>query len=113
MLLYGYDPDWKKKKHLRPNPNFKADDPWAFVFEDMHAVPDLTGQQFGRLKVLRKKEVKAGYAGRNQAGRGGASWICLCECGAEVVRSNSQLKLKGQKSCSQKCAWEARRKGLT
>lgn len=37
---------------------------------------DLTGQKFGKLKVLE-------YAGRNE--RGNSVWLCICNCGKHNV----------------------------
>ena len=42
----------------------------------MSKVKDLTGQTFGRLKVLER-------AGSNKDGR--ALWLCKCDCGNETV----------------------------
>ena len=50
---------------------------------------DLTGQRFGRLKVLR-------YDG-SQNGR--AKWCCLCDCGKEVSVFSSYLRTGDTQSC--------------
>lgn len=53
---------------------------------------DMTGQQYGRLTVIR-------YAGGAQKGRGGAAWLCQCECGEYVVVSRKKLICGKKKSC--------------
>jgi len=51
---------------------------------------DLTGERFGRLKVI-------GYLGRNRhrAGR----WLCRCQCGGRTVASSSNLRCGCTASC--------------
>lgn len=52
---------------------------------------DLTGEQFGFLKVIKQME----YNSKNN----GTNWLCLCEnCGAETVISQHSL-VHGQMSC--------------
>ena len=50
---------------------------------------DLTGQRFGRLRVMR-------YDG-SQSGR--AKWHCLCDCGKEVSVFSSYLRTGDTQSC--------------
>lgn len=49
---------------------------------------DLTGQKFGRLKVLKKA-----------GGHGDAKWICRCDCGKEVVALGKNLRKGRTRSC--------------
>lgn len=51
---------------------------------------DLTGQRFGRLRALKRSGTTAG---------GCASWLCLCECGAEHVTSAASLRAGDVRSC--------------
>lgn len=55
---------------------------------------DLTGEQFGRLKVISF----AGYKPRNDGRRSGY-WNCLCQCGKEDVVLTANLKSGKVKSC--------------
>lgn len=48
---------------------------------------DITGQVFGRLKVLYKDEIKKN-----------SYWICECECGNIVSRRKDSLKSQGEKA---------------
>lgn len=52
---------------------------------------DLTGQKFGRLRVLARSPglTNAGYP----------TWNCICECGTELTVSGKCLKRGHQKSC--------------
>lgn len=54
---------------------------------------DLTGQQFGFLTVLKQSE--------NKDNKGGAKWLCQCECGniIEVSSNNLRRKKEGTISC--------------
>lgn len=51
---------------------------------------DLTGQRFGRLVVIREY-------GRTKDGR--VTWLCRCDCGAEVVVSSNHLRSGNTQSC--------------
>lgn len=51
---------------------------------------DLTGQPFGRLTVLR-------HEGRD--GNRAAMWLCLCQCGNEVVVRSRALRTSRTRSC--------------
>jgi len=51
---------------------------------------DLTGEQFGRLVVLR-------YAGKNNNGR--TQWLCKCNCENEKIIVGYHLKSGDTKSC--------------
>lgn len=53
---------------------------------------DMAGQRYGRLTVLR-------YTGGSQKGRGGATWLCQCDCGEYVAVSRKKLKEGKKKSC--------------
>lgn len=50
---------------------------------------DITGQQFGRLRVIRPAE----FGDTNEY------WLCMCECGNEVVRTKSALLKGTTESC--------------
>jgi len=53
---------------------------------------DLTGQRFGRLLVLKESyDIKSTSKNRR--------WICICDCGNEVVVFNSSLTSGNTKSC--------------
>lgn len=59
----------------------------------MAAKEDLTGRQFGRLKVIRPaKPLK--YRGKNLS-----RWYCLCECGAYHIVRGHQIRSGRTKSC--------------
>lgn len=51
---------------------------------------DLTGQKFGKLKVL-------GQAGKDKWGN--FRWLCRCECGQEKIICGTDLKSGKTKSC--------------
>lgn len=51
---------------------------------------DLTGKQFTRLTALRRTDEKAG---------GKYLWICLCQCGREVLVASSSLLIGNTRSC--------------
>lgn len=51
---------------------------------------DLTGQRFGRLLVIREY-------GRSKSGK--VTWLCKCDCGAEVVVISGDLRSERTKSC--------------
>lgn len=53
-------------------------------------VLDLTGQTFGRLTALRRVENDK---------HGKTRWVCLCECGAETVRSANRMRRGESLSC--------------
>jgi hypothetical protein len=53
-------------------------------------VKDIRGQRFARLVVL-------SYDGRNKSG--GALWLCVCDCGAEVVVPGGHLRSGHTRSC--------------
>ena len=64
---------------------------------------DLTGQRFGKLKVIKFIEMK---------GRSVAQYECLCDCGNATVASGNQLQQGRKKSCG--ClARHYRAQGLT
>lgn len=50
---------------------------------------DRTGQRYGRLVVINKAETDI---------HGNAKWLCLCDCGNQVVVSGNALQ-RGTKSC--------------
>lgn len=53
---------------------------------------DLTGKRFGKLLVLHQDTA-------SQKGKGGARWVCICDCG-EITRVRSSALRSGQtKSC--------------
>lgn len=51
---------------------------------------DLTGQRFGRLSVISRAENDK---------NGNVRWLCLCDCGNEVIVSTKSLKNGHTKSC--------------
>lgn len=51
---------------------------------------DLTGQKFGRLKVLKFSHVNSKYS---------PYWLCRCECGKEKIINGADLRNKKIKSC--------------
>jgi hypothetical protein len=51
---------------------------------------DLTGQRFGRLRVLRRAENDKS---------GGARFLCVCDCGNETVSAGTDLRRGRSKSC--------------
>ena len=53
-------------------------------------VRDLTGRQFGRLRII-------AYAGPNIHGQ--ASWRCICDCGQETVVVSQSLTKGDTQSC--------------
>lgn len=54
-----------------------------------HNLKNLSGKEFGSLKVVRQLESNR---------QGFARWECLCECGKTIVFSGASLR-KGRKSC--------------
>ena len=48
-------------------------------------VRDLTGQQFGRLKVIK-------YSPRKTKGSGAAQWVCECGCGRFLIVRGDNLR---------------------
>lgn len=61
----------------------------------MRGVKDLTGQQFGRLTVIKQ----AGWYVRLSTGKRTAKWLCKCECGEVTKVVGSQLSTGRTKSC--------------
>lgn len=58
----------------------------------MAVSPDLTGQQFGELTVLRRAETET---------KGGAvKWVCKCSCGAEYVVKGTLLVTGRKTRCT-------------
>lgn len=53
-------------------------------------VIDITGQVYGRLKVVRQVEGRL---------RGSSLWECACECGGKKVTSSNMLRTGHAKSC--------------
>ena len=51
---------------------------------------DLTGQRFGKLRVLRQ-------AGRSRVS---VTWVCVCDCGAERAFSSTLLRRGEARSCT-------------
>lgn len=56
----------------------------------MNPLIDITGQRFGRLKVIR-------YFGKDIHGQG--LWYCECDCGKSIVTRGSSLRFGRTKSC--------------
>lgn len=60
----------------------------------MKYTKDLTGQRFGRLRVLE-------FAGMKSVGKRGSrsTWLCLCDCGKTKVICRNSLVTGNTKSC--------------
>lgn len=56
----------------------------------MSGAIDLTGQYFGKLRVV-------SFAGRDLSGN--RQWLCKCECGNETVRTTKSLRAGNSTSC--------------
>lgn len=52
--------------------------------------PNLTGKRFERLTVIREEQ---------RSSRGEHRWLCLCDCGAEIIVLQSSLTTGNTKSC--------------
>lgn len=63
----------------------------CFHLEVMRELPikDLTGQQFGKLTVIGKNEIKNGRQ----------YWNCKCACGKSTIASSASLTSKRKQSC--------------
>lgn len=59
----------------------------------MVAMKDMTGVEFGSLRVLRFDHSKKTTSGST------AHWLCLCNCGKETVVAGSNLRNGNTKSC--------------
>ena len=55
-------------------------------------IPDLAGQRFGRLVVIKRVAAPAGKTGR-------AYWLCECDCREQVILSTSDLRRGRNQSC--------------
>ena len=66
----------------------------SYAIDFMLKKNDLTGKQFGRLKVLCLDEDYSKKKGKNVR-----YWKCLCECGTEISVRTSSLKNGNTKSC--------------
>lgn len=55
---------------------------------------DLTGKRFGRLLVLKTIDLPPPESNGNRRG-----WLCLCDCGNQIVRTQKNLELDGIRSC--------------
>ncbi len=55
----------------------------------MRPLIDLTGQHFGALAVIRRAGLR----------RNGATWLCRCSCGREIVCEGSNLRRGKSRSC--------------
>lgn len=62
----------------------------------MRPFVDLTGQRFGRLKVIKK--VTAADTGEKYSNQS-ARWLCQCDCGEKTVVQSSALIGGKTKSC--------------
>lgn len=56
----------------------------------MGKVIDLTGQKYGRLSVIKRVENSKHHA---------SQWLCMCDCGKEVIRSSNSLRTGHSISC--------------
>lgn len=61
------------------------------MLEFKHIKKDLSGQVFGKLKVIK-------YVGSSSTGRQ-SHWYCICECGKDKVVTRGNLLLGDTKSC--------------
>lgn len=57
----------------------------------MNNVIDLTGKKFGKLTVIKEVSKLKKY--------GHSRWLCLCECGTEIVKYDSDLTFKKVTHC--------------
>jgi hypothetical protein len=55
-------------------------------------IVDVTGQRFGRLLALERVERKSQREGRSY-------WLCLCDCGNEIITRSSCLRRGESQSC--------------
>ena len=60
----------------------------------MSRLVDLTGKRFGRLTVVKRSE---DYVSKN--GNHKTMWLCVCDCGNEIVTLGESLKKEQTKSC--------------
>lgn len=60
----------------------------------MRKLVDLTGMKFGRLTVIKRTE---DYIQQN--GHKTIMWLCVCDCGNEIVAQGASLKSGHTKSC--------------
>ena len=67
----------------------------------MAVIIDLTGQQYGKLKVL---ELAVDIPGKKK------KWLCRCECGNEIIVAGSNLR-NGHTTGCKKCAMKDLKKG--
>src|SRR5262252_7770769 len=51
---------------------------------------DMAGQVFGELRVIERA---------GSSGRGRATWLCECSCGARVIVRGDRLRLGKKRSC--------------
>ena len=64
----------------------------------MSKIKDLSGQTFGRLFILEQAGIR-----RLASGKTVASWLCRCECGAELVRSRASLQACARQGIVSSC----------
>lgn len=60
----------------------------------MSNLKDITGQTFGRLKVIERVEDQVSKAGNHKT-----MWLCKCSCGNEIITSYNRLKRGETQSC--------------
>lgn len=60
---------------------------------------ELTGQRFDRLLVLREATPEEKPKDKNGKSKTRSFWICLCDCGKEVIISGRNLNSGNTKSC--------------
>lgn len=58
--------------------------------------PDLTGQKFGTLTVIKRAGIH-----ENKHGRRSVMWQCRCDCGNEKILSTNRLNDKRLKTCGE------------
>jgi len=59
---------------------------------DQYNIPNITGQRFGKLTVMKKEKVVK---------RDKVKWLCICDCGREKVVLGGALDKKKITSCGQ------------
>ena len=60
----------------------------------MRRLIDLTGRKFGKLTVVKRVEDNISKSGYKSA-----QWLCVCDCGNEVIVTGRNLKTNNTKSC--------------
>jgi hypothetical protein len=69
----------------------------------MAALVDLSGQRFGRLTVQRRHGSSCSHA----------TWLCICDCGAQAITTTTHLKKGHTSSCGCVAVAARRKTGLS